>query len=76
MFINRKDKVMDLDMLIDTSSKHEILNLKNHKNFKKNTIVLGDSNNDIRMSGCMNSDNVVSVLFLNPKQEKDLESFF
>lgn len=37
-------------MFVDTSKKHEILSLENYGKFCKNSIVLGDTNNDKSMA--------------------------
>lgn len=53
-------------MDVCTSSKHEILNRKVY-DFKKNTILLGDSNHDILMGGNTGAENQISILFLNER---------
>lgn len=50
LYISNKGKAIDLEMFVDTSKKHEILSLENYGKFCKNSIVLGDTNNDKSMA--------------------------
>lgn len=61
-------------MKIFTQTKCDSLDAKN-LDFKKNTILMGDSNHDIHMSKKMNSENVLNILFLKEDFHENIDKY-
>ncbi|KRX05350.1 HAD-like domain [Pseudocohnilembus persalinus] len=74
IFDKHQNQLIDMHMEVCTSSKHEILN-KEIYDFKKNTILLGDSQHDILMGGNIEAENQISILFLNEKLADNIKDF-
>lgn len=69
---DEKNVLTRIDMNVNASTKFEKVNAKEFS-LGKNTLLFGDYNHDINMKKELNSENVVSILFLRDSLEKDIE---
>ena len=55
-----------MKMSVNTCSKYEKVNTKDF-NLRKNTLLFGDLHHDIYMKNELDSENVISILFIRDK---------
>ncbi|KAL4464809.1 hypothetical protein ABPG74_011370 [Tetrahymena malaccensis] len=72
-YFDENGVLVDLQMNVNTCSKHEKVNSKEF-NLRKNTLIFGDLNHDIYMKNELDGENVISVLFLRDKMKDQIES--